>query len=171
VITDIEDASKFIRASWGKDGKAPKIGVTGGSYGGYSVLMAMSYFAGAYDAGAEQVGISNLVSFLNNTSPYRRILRISEYGDPVKDKEALVQLSPITHVGKVKAPLMLFQGVNDPRVPVGESLQIEKQLEQRKIPGGLILFPDEGHGSTKRANIVLTIGHTIAFFEKHLMGK
>jgi dipeptidyl aminopeptidase/acylaminoacyl peptidase len=171
VITDIEDASKFIRASWGKDGKAPKIGVTGGSYGGYSVLMAMSYFAGAYDAAAETVGISNLVSFLNNTSPYRRALRISEYGDPVKDKDALVQLSPITHVGKVKAPLLLFQGVNDPRVPVGESLQIYKQLEQRKIPGGLILFPDEGHGSTKRANIVLTIGHTIAFFEKHLLGK
>jgi len=171
IITDIEDASKFIRASWGKDGKVPKIGVTGGSYGGYAVLMAMSYFAGAYDAGAEQVGISNLVSFLANTSPYRRILRISEYGDPVKDKEALVQLSPITHAGKIKAPLMLIQGVNDPRVPVGESLQIEKQLEQRKIPGGLILFPDEGHGAAKRGNIVLAIGHTIAFFEKHLLGK
>ena len=171
IITDIEDASKFIRASWGKDGKAPKIGVTGGSYGGYSVLMAMTYFAGAYDAGAEQVGISNLVTFLANTSPYRRILRISEYGDPVKDKEALVQLSPITHIGKIKAPLMLIQGVNDPRVPVGESLQIEKQLEQRKIPGGLILFPDEGHGATKRGNIVLAIGHTIAFFDKHLLGK
>jgi len=171
IITDIEDASKFIRASWGKDGKVPKIGVTGGSYGGYAVLMAMSYFAGAYDAGAEQVCISNLVSFLANTSPYRRILRISEYGDPVKDKEALVQLSPITHAGKIKAPLMLIQGVNDPRVPVGESLQIEKQLEQRKIPGGLILFPDEGHGAAKRGNIVLAIGHTIAFFEKHLLGK
>jgi dipeptidyl aminopeptidase/acylaminoacyl peptidase len=171
VISDIEDASKFIRASWGKDGKPPKIGVTGGSYGGYSVLMAMTYFAGAYDAGAEQVGISNLVAFLANTSPYRRILRISEYGDPVKDKEALVQLSPVTHVAKIKAPLMLIQGVNDPRVPVGESLQIYKQLEQRKVPGGLILFPDEGHGATKRGNIVLAIGHTIAFFENHLMGK
>jgi dipeptidyl aminopeptidase/acylaminoacyl peptidase len=171
VITDIEDASRFIRARWGKDGKPPKIGVTGGSYGGYSVLMAMSYFAGAYDAAAEQVGISNLVSFLNNTSPYRRILRISEYGDPVKDKEALIQLSPITHVGKVKAPLMLIQGVNDPRVPVGESLQIYQQLEHRKIPGGLILFPDEGHGASKRGNIVLAIGHTIAFFENHLLGR
>jgi len=171
VITDIEDAAKFIRASWAKDGKPPKIGVTGGSYGGYSVLMAMTYFAGAYDAGAEQVGISNLVTFLTNTSPYRRILRISEYGDPVKDKEALVQLSPSTHVARIKAPLMLIQGVNDPRVPVGESLQIYKQLAQRKVPGGLILFPDEGHGATKRGNIVLAIGHTIAFFEKHLMGR
>jgi dipeptidyl aminopeptidase/acylaminoacyl peptidase len=171
VITDIEDAARFIRASWGKDGKAPKIGVTGGSYGGYSVLMAMTYFAGAYDAGVEQVGISNLASFLMNTSPYRRALRISEYGDPVKDKEALTQLSPITHIARLKAPLLIFQGVNDPRVPVGESVQIYRQLEQRKIPGGLVLFPDEGHGSRKRSNIVLTIGHSIAFFEKYLMGK
>lgn len=171
VITDIEDAAKFIRASWGKDGKPPKIGVTGGSYGGYSVLMAMTYFAGAYDAGAEQVGISNLVSFLANTSPYRRSLRTSEYGDPVKDREALVQLSPITHIAKIRAPLMLIGGLNDPRVPIGESLQVYKQLEQRKIPGGLIIFPDEGHGAVKRANIVLAIGHMIAFFENHLLGK
>jgi dipeptidyl aminopeptidase/acylaminoacyl peptidase len=171
VISDIEDAARFIRARWGKDGKPPRLGVTGGSYGGYAVLMAMSYFAGAYDAGAEQVGISNLSSFLMNTSPYRRILRISEYGDPVKDKEALTQLSPITHIAKVKAPMLIFQGVNDPRVPVGESVQIYKQLAQRKIPARLILFPDEGHGSVKRGNIVLTLGHTIAFFEEQLMGK
>ena len=171
VITDIEDAAKFIRASWGKDGKPPRIGVTGGSYGGYSVLMAQTYFAGAYDAAVESVGISNLVSFLANTSPYRRALRVSEYGDPVVDREALIQLSPITHIAKLKAPLLVFQGVNDPRVPAGESLQIYRQLEQRKIPGGLILFPDEGHGSRKRGNIVLTLGHGIAFFEKHLIGK
>jgi dipeptidyl aminopeptidase/acylaminoacyl peptidase len=171
VITDIEDVAKFIRASWGKDGKPPRIGATGGSYGGYAVLMAMTYFAGAYDAGVESVGISNLASFLINTSPYRRAVRISEYGDPVKDREALVQLSPITHIARLKAPLMVFQGLNDPRVPAGESLQIYRQLEQRKIPGGLILFPDEGHGSRKRGNIVLTLGHTIAFFERHLLGK
>ena len=170
VITDVEDAAKFIRANWRKDGRAPKIGIMGGSYGGYSTLMGMTYFAGAFDAGVENVGISNLTTFLMNTAPYRRILRISEYGDPVKDKEALVQLSPITHVGKIKAPLMLIQGVNDPRGPVGEAVQIYRELERRKIPGGLMLFADEGHGAAKRGNIVMTIGHTIAFFEKHLKG-
>jgi dipeptidyl aminopeptidase/acylaminoacyl peptidase len=170
VVTDIEDAAKFIRASWGKDGKPPKIGVTGGSYGGYATLMAMTYFAGAYDAAVEIVGISSLVSFLSNTAAYRRSLRTSEYGDPVKDKEALVQLSPITHIAKIKAPMMVIAGLNDPRVPVGESVQIHKLLEQRRIPGGLIVFPDEGHGAQKRGNIVLTLGHTIAFFEKHLLG-
>ena len=171
VISDLEDCAKYIRASWGKDGKAPKIGVTGGSYGGYATLMAMSYFAGAFDAGVQEVGISNLVTFLANTAPYRRILRISEYGDPVKDREALVQLSPITHVKKINAPLLSIQGVNDPRVPVGEAVQIYKELEARKIPGGLILFPDEGHGTSKRGNQVLAVGHTLAFFEQHLMGK
>jgi dipeptidyl aminopeptidase/acylaminoacyl peptidase len=171
VISDIEDAAKFIRANWGRDGKAPRIGVMGGSYGGYSSLMAMTYFAGAYDAGVENVGISNLYTFLMNTAPYRRILRTSEYGDPVKDKEALIQLSPITHVAKIKAPLLLIQGVNDPRVPVGEAMQVYKELERRKIPGALILFADEGHGASKRSNRVLQMGHTIAFFEKHLLGR
>jgi dipeptidyl aminopeptidase/acylaminoacyl peptidase len=133
--------------------------------------MAMTYFAGAYDAGAETVGISNLVSFLANTSPYRRSLRISEYGDPVKDREALVQLSPITHIAKIKAPLLVIGGLNDPRVPIGESVQVYKQVAERKIPSNLIVFPDEGHGAQKRGNIVLAIGHTIAFFERHLLGK
>jgi dipeptidyl aminopeptidase/acylaminoacyl peptidase len=171
VITDIEDASKHIRSAWAKNGIAPKIGVVGGSYGGYSTLMAMTYFAGAYDAGVALYSISSLNTFLMNTAAYRRILRISEYGDPVKDKEALKQLSPITHVSKVKAPLLLIQGANDPRTPAGEAIVIYRDLERRKIPAGLIVFPDEGHGASKRSNIVLQIGHTIAFFEKHLLGK
>jgi len=171
VITDIEDASTYIRSTWAKNGVAPKVGVVGGSYGGYSTLMAMTYFAGAYDAGVALYSISSLDTFLMNTAPYRRILRISEYGDPVKDKDALKTLSPITHVSKVKAPLLLIQGVNDPRTPAGEAVVIYRELERRKIPSGLILFPDEGHGATKRSNIVLQLGHTIAFFEKHLLAK
>jgi dipeptidyl aminopeptidase/acylaminoacyl peptidase len=171
VITDIEDCARYIRKAWAKDGKAPKIGVAGGSYGGYSTLMAMTYFAGAYDAGVEEVGMSNLMTFLMNTAPYRRILRTSEYGDPAKDKDALIKLSPISYVNKVSAPLLLIQGVNDPRVPVGEALQIYAALEERRISGGLILFADEGHGTAKRGNTVLALGHTIAFFENHLLGK
>lgn len=168
VITDIEDAAKFIKTSWAKNNVAPKVGVVGGSYGGYSTLMAMTYFAGAYDAGVALYSISSLHTFLMNTAPYRRILRISEYGDPVKDKEALNTLSPMTHINKLKSPLLLIQGVNDPRTPVGEAMVIYKELERRKIPSGLILFGDEGHGASKRGNIVQQIGHTIAFFEKHL---
>jgi dipeptidyl aminopeptidase/acylaminoacyl peptidase len=171
VITDIEDAARFIRTAWAKQGVAPRLGVVGGSYGGYSALMAMTYFAGAYDAGVALYSISSLETFLMNTAPYRRILRVSEYGDPVKDRAALRTLSPMTHVSKLRSPLLLVQGVNDPRTPAGEAIAIYRELERRRIPSGLILFADEGHGASKRSNQVLQIGHTIAFFEKHLLGK
>lgn len=172
VISDIEDASIWIKKNWADvDGHPPQVGVMGWSYGGYSTLMAMSRFAGAYEAGVALVGMSNLVSFLNNTAPYRRALRISEYGDPVKDKEALTKLSAITYVDKVRAPLMIVQGANDPRVPVGEALQIHETLTKKKIASELIVFADEGHGSTKKENQVLEIGHTIEFFKKHLIKK
>jgi dipeptidyl aminopeptidase/acylaminoacyl peptidase len=168
VITDIEDASIWIKNNWKVNGLSPKIGVMGWSYGGYSTLMAMTRFSGSYDTGVALVGMSNLVSFLMNTAPYRRILRISEYGDPEKDKDSLLRLSPITYVNKVKSPLMIIQGANDPRVPVGEALQIHETLSRNKIESQLIVFADEGHGSAKKENQVLEIGHTIEFFKKHL---
>jgi dipeptidyl aminopeptidase/acylaminoacyl peptidase len=140
----------------------------GWSYGGYSTLLAMTRFAGAYEAGVALVGMSNLVSFLNNTAPYRRVLRISEYGDPVKDKDALLKLSAVTYVDQVKAPLMIIQGANDPRVPVGEALLIHQTLTMKNITSQLIVFADEGHGSAKKENQVLEIGHTIEFLKKHL---
>ncbi|MFN7714603.1 MAG: S9 family peptidase [Pseudanabaenaceae cyanobacterium] len=168
VITDIPDAAKYIRNNWQVNGTAPKIGVMGGSYGGYATLIAMTKFAGSYDAGVSSVGISNLVTFLNNTAPFRRILRITEYGDPVRDREALVALSPTTYIDRIKAPLLIIQGVNDPRVPVGEALQMRQALEKRGISSQLILFADEGHGPSNRSNRVLEIGHTINFFRQHL---
>lgn len=169
VITDIEDASRFIKTNWAFNGTTPKVGVMGGSYGGYSTLMAMTYFAGAYDAGVASVGMSNLVTFLMNTAPYRRHLRVTEYGDPEKQKNILLKLSPITYIDKIKAPLMIIQGANDPRVPAGESVQIQEALQRKKIDSKLILFADEGHGSQKKENQVLEIGHTLQFFKTHLI--
>lgn len=168
VLTDIEDAAKYARTKWAVGGKAPKVGVYGGSYGGYSTLAAMTLFAGAYDAGVSVVGISSLLTFLENTAPYRRILRISEYGDPVKDREALLALSPTSHIDKLRAPLMLLQGATDPRVPAGEALQFHEALQKKGIPSELMIFADEGHGFRKRPNQVLAMGHTIRFFETHL---
>lgn len=168
VITDIEDASKFVRTAWAKGGAPPKVGIYGGSYGGYATLMGMTMFAGAYDAGASIVGISNLVTFLENTAPYRRALRASEYGDLARDHDALVKLSPITYVGKIKAPLILLQGASDPRVPVGEALQLHDALEARHVTSRLVIFADEGHGSQRRDNRVLEIGHVLSFFQQHL---
>ncbi len=170
VITDIDDAGKWVRANWGRNGKAPKVGVVGGSYGGYSTLIAMTMFAGTYDAGAASVGISNLQTFLRNTAPYRRILRISEYGDPDKDAEALRKLSPVTYLDRVKAPLLVVQGVNDPRVPAGEAIQLHDALEKRGVSSPLILFADAGHGTSKRADQVLWVGHVLRFLEENLKG-
>ncbi|MET0591924.1 MAG: prolyl oligopeptidase family serine peptidase [Polyangiaceae bacterium] len=171
ILTDIEDAAKYARKTFAANGQEPKVGVYGGSYGGYSTLVAMSMFAGSYDAGVAIVGISSLTSFLKNTAPYRRKLRASEYGDLEKDADALVKLSPITYIDKVKAPLLLIQGANDPRVPVGEAIQMHEALEKRGVKSPLIIFPDEGHGAQKRENKVLQIGHSIDFFEKNLKGK
>jgi dipeptidyl aminopeptidase/acylaminoacyl peptidase len=171
VVSDIEDAAKYARTAFAVNGKAPKVGVMGGSYGGYSTLIAMTRFAGAYDAGVANVGMSNLLSFLLNTAPYRRALRVTEYGDPEKDKDALLQLSPITHIDKVSAPLLLIQGANDPRVPVGEAIQMHAALERKGATTKMIVFPDEGHGAQKRENKVLEIGHTLAWFEQHLKRK
>lgn len=168
VITDIEDAAIYIRKNWGKDGKAPKIGVMGGSYGGYATLMAMTRFGGAYDAGVATVGMSNLVTFLQNTAPYRRVNRMAEYGDLEKDHDALVKLSPVTYIDRLQSPLLIIQGASDPRVPVGEAVQMYNAASAKGVPADLIIFADEGHGAQKRDNVAMSLGHTLAFFEKYL---
>jgi dipeptidyl aminopeptidase/acylaminoacyl peptidase len=169
VITDIEDASKWVREQFASGGKPPRVGIYGGSYGGYSALIGMTMFAGAYDAGVDIVGISDLRTFLRNTAPYRRILRISEYGDPDKDADALAKLSPMTYVDRVKAPLLIEAGASDPRVPAGEAVQIHDALDKKGVPCELTIFPDEGHGAQKRENRVLMLGHAIEFLQKQLV--
>jgi dipeptidyl aminopeptidase/acylaminoacyl peptidase len=170
IITDIEDCARFIRKEWAAGGRPPRLAIVGGSYGGYSALIAMTMFAGAYDVGAAIVGPSNLVSFLQNTAPYRRALRVNEYGDPEKDREALIKLSPITYIDRIKGPLLLSQGANDPRVPAGEAIQMHDALQARGIKSPLIIFADEGHGSAKRGNQVLQIGHVLRFLQEHMKG-
>jgi dipeptidyl aminopeptidase/acylaminoacyl peptidase len=171
IITDIEDCSTYIRKAWAVGGQAPKVAVFGGSYGGYSALIGMTMFAGAYDAGVDIVGISNLLTFLNNTAPYRRALRVNEYGDPDKDKDALIKLSPVTYLDRVKAPLLIIAGANDPRVPVGEGVQMHDALEAKGIKSTLIIFPDEGHGAAKRSNRVVQYGAALEFLEQTLKPK
>jgi protease II len=171
VIGDIEDASRYVRAQYARNGKAPKVGVMGGSYGGYATLVAMTMFAGAYDAGVSNVGISNLESFLRNTAPYRRALRVSEYGDPDRDGEALRKLSPVTYIDRAKGPILIMQGVNDPRVPVGEAVQMHELLAKRGVTAPLMLFGDDGHGAARRSSAAQQIGQTIKFFDEHLKKK
>jgi protease II len=166
VITDIEDAGKALRARFTRNGKVPKVAIVGGSYGGYSALVGMTMFAGTYDAGVSIVGISNLQTFLQNTAPYRRKLRASEYGDPEKDAEALKKLSPVTYIDRVKSPLLMIQGLDDPRVPAGESIQMQEALEKRSVQSRLVLVEGEGHGAARRGGQVIMIGNMLRFLEE-----
>jgi len=168
VISDIEDAAIYIRDAWAKNGAAPKVGVMGGSYGGYATLMAMTKFSGAYDAGVSIVGITNLLTFLQNTAPYRRSLRISEYGDPETQQDVLLELSPITYRDRAQDPLMIIHGATDPRVPVGEAILMYDSIQDRDGDSRLIIFPDEGHGIRKRENQAKMLSYIIDFFEEYL---
>lgn len=170
VITDIEDVSRWARKAFAVNGQAPKVAAVGGSYGGYATLMAMTRFAGAFDVGVSIVGISNLVTFIDNTAPYRRILRMSEYGDPAKDHDAMEQLSPTTYIDRLKAPLMIIGGANDPRVPVGEAIQMYESAKQRGVPTELILFANQGHGASTRNDQVLEYGHMLRWLGTYLGG-
>jgi len=168
VITDIRDCADFIRKNWKKGDKVPKIGITGGSYGGYSTLVGASMFADSFDAGFAVVGMSSLITFIENTAPYRRALRMNEYGDPTKDREAMLKLSPVSYIDKVTKPLLIAHGATDPRVPVGEAVQFFETVKKNNPNAQLIVFPDEGHGVAKRPNIVLYNSYAVDFFEKYL---
>ena len=110
-----------------------RVAVSGGSYGGYMVLASMVHFGDRLKAGVERVGISNFVTFLTNTQDYRRDLRRVEYGDE-RDPEMrafLEGISPLNHVDRITRPLLISQGLNDPRVPATESAQIVAALRER----------------------------------------
>jgi dipeptidyl aminopeptidase/acylaminoacyl peptidase len=171
ILSDIADAAAWARKTFAANGREPKVGVMGGSYGGYSTLIAMTKLAGAYDAGVSIVGISNLVTFLENTAPYRRILRTTEYGDPAKDRDALVELSPVTHIARLKAPLLVEAGATDPRVPVGEAVQMYEAALKTGVPTELVIFADEGHGAGRRDNQVLMVGHALHWMDEYLKGE
>jgi dipeptidyl aminopeptidase/acylaminoacyl peptidase len=124
----------------------------GGSYGGYMVLAGLAFQPELWAAGVDIVGISSLVTFLENTSPYRRATREREYGSLDHDRDFLTEASPLTRIDDVRAPLFVIHGANDPRVPVGEARQLHDALTAKGIPCELRIYGDEGHGLAKRTN-------------------
>ncbi|TYP71598.1 S9 family peptidase [Aquimarina intermedia] len=131
-----------------------KIAVFGGSYGGYMVLSSMYNFGDKLQCGIDIVGISNFVTFLENTEAYRRDLRRLEYGDErdPKMREYLLSISPTNHIDKITKPLFVIQGANDPRVPASESEQMVKSIRENKGEVWYMLAKDEGHGFRKKVN-------------------
>jgi dipeptidyl aminopeptidase/acylaminoacyl peptidase len=137
----------------------------GRSYGGYMVLAGLAFQPERWAAGIECVGISNFVTFLENTAPWRRSVREPEYGSPESDREFLVNASPITHVDRMRAPLFIQHGANDPRVPLEETEQIHDVLTRKGIRCELLVHEDEGHAIGKLDNRVETFEKAAAFLD------
>lgn len=133
---------------------ATRVAVMGGSYGGYMVLSSMSHYNDRLRCGIDIVGISNFVTFLENTSAYRRDLRRAEYGDErdPKMREFLQKVSPTNIAHKITKPMLIAQGLNDPRVPASESEQMVEVIRKNGGSVWYILAKDEGHGFSKKSN-------------------
>jgi dipeptidyl aminopeptidase/acylaminoacyl peptidase len=140
----------------------------GGSYGGYMVLAGVSMQPERWAAGVDIVGMSSLVTFLENTSDYRRAIREREYGTLADDRAFLEKASPITYLEHIVAPLFVIHGANDPRVPLSEAEQIKAALDGKGIACELRVYDDEGHGLAKRANRLDAYPAAIDFLHAHL---
>jgi dipeptidyl aminopeptidase/acylaminoacyl peptidase len=153
-----------------REGKAERgrIGVMGGSYGGFMVLSSISTYPDLFQAAVSLVGISNFVTFLENTGPWRRKLREAEYGSLETDHDFLKEISPIEHASSIRAPLLVIHGRNDPRVPVSEAEQIVGTLRSLGRPVDLLVFDDEGHGVIRRPNRIMAWARAAEFFERYL---
>lgn len=147
-----------------------RVAVWGGSYGGYMVLASLTHFSNRLRAGCDVVGISNFVTFLENTQEYRRDLRRVEYGDERDPKMRAFQeeISPLNNVDKIKVPLFVVQGKNDPRVPESEAQQIVTAVRSKGIDCWYLLAKDEGHGFKKKTNRDAYLQSLILFFETYL---
>lgn len=143
------------------------IGIRGGSYGGYVVLGMITEYPDLFSAAVDVVGIANFKTFLENTKPYRRALRESEYG-PLSDPEFLKSVSPIYKADLIETPLLVVHGENDPRVPVGEARQIIHAIQEKGGMVDFLIFPDEGHGASKRVNVIAEYRKQVTFFNKYL---
>jgi dipeptidyl aminopeptidase/acylaminoacyl peptidase len=129
-----------------------KVVLYGGSYGGYMTLAGLAFHPELWAAGIAVVPVSSFPTFLENTSAYRRAFREREYGSLERDRDFLVEVSPLTHVDRIAAPLFLIHGANDPRVPLSEAEQIHAALTARGVPCELLVYHDEGHGLNKLKN-------------------
>ncbi len=140
----------------------------GGSYGGYMVLAGLAFQPTLWAAGVDIVGMSSLVTFLENTSAYRRAYREREYGRLDADRAVLEQASPLRAISDVRAPLLVIHGANDPRVPLSEAEQVVAAVRARGFDCPLLVYPDEGHGLAKRANKLDAYPQVLEFLGRHL---
>ncbi|MEK7257851.1 MAG: alpha/beta fold hydrolase, partial [Bacteroidota bacterium] len=152
-----------------------KIGIIGGSYGGYMTMAAMTFTPDEFKTGVNIFGVTNWLRTLKSVPPYWESFRkalYAELGDPTTaDSVRLHQISPLFHAAKVKNPILVLQGANDPRVLQVESDEIVAAVKKNNVPVEYVIFPDEGHGFVKKENEIKGYGAVLTFLDKHLKGE
>jgi dipeptidyl aminopeptidase/acylaminoacyl peptidase len=168
-VRDIKASVEFVVSKGIADPK--RVGIMGGSYGGYMVMAGLAEYPDLFAAGANLFGVVNFETFFKHTQPWMAAISKVEYGDPEKEAEMLKRLSPIHRVDRVKAPTIVLHGANDTNVPVIEAEQVVESLKRRNVLVEYILFPDEGHGWKKTPNRIRSTVEIVRFFEKHLAAR
>ena len=152
-----------------------KIGILGGSYGGYMVMAALTFAPEEFDVGVNIFGVTNWLRTMRSIPPWWESFRealYAELGDPNgPDSVRLYEISPLFHAENVTKPLMVLQGANDPRVLQVESDEIVEAVKANGVPVEYVLFEDEGHGFVKKENEIEGYGQIVAFLDKHLKGE
>jgi dipeptidyl aminopeptidase/acylaminoacyl peptidase len=148
-----------------------RIGIMGGSYGGYMVLAALAYQPDVFTVGVDIFGVANWIRTLESIPPYWESFRLSLYkeiGDPGRERKKLEETSPLFAAEKIQKPLIVLQGANDPRVIKPESDDIVAAVKKNGVPVEYVVFPDEGHGFTKRKNQIEGYGRIREFLDRYL---
>ena len=169
-VNGVRDIEACVAAAV-KAGADPKrVGIMGGSYGGYMVLAGLTEYPQLFAAGADLFGVVNFETFFKHTEPWMAAISKIEYGDPDTEADMLRRLSPIHKVDRVTAPTIVLHGANDTNVPVVEAEQVVESLKKRNVPVEYVLFPDEGHGWRKTPNRIRSAVAVTRWFEKYLKG-
>jgi dipeptidyl aminopeptidase/acylaminoacyl peptidase len=165
-LKDIETTGKWVAAQPWAD--KDRIVIYGGSYGGYTTLVGVTRYPHVWRAGVDIFGVANWVTFMQTTAGYIREIFKDEIGDPDKDRALLEELSPIHDVARIRSPLFVYAGANDPRVPRSESDLIVNALRTRRVPVEYMVAEDEGHSLARRKTQIEFLARCARFLEQSL---
>jgi dipeptidyl aminopeptidase/acylaminoacyl peptidase len=165
-VKDLIFLVEWLKENGNIDSK--KIGIMGGSYGGFMVLAAISHYPQLWSAAIDIVGMSSLRTFLQTTSPWRKKQRESEYGTIERDGEYFDKIDPLNYSDRISSPLLVIHGEGDPRVHIKESEQMVDNLKKRNHSVDFIRFEDEGHSIEKPKNKIIAHKAMVNFFERYL---
>lgn len=165
-VRDILACAEFVVAAGVAD--PARVGIMGGSYGGYMTMAGLADYPDRFAAGANLYGVVNFATFFAETEPWMAAISKVEYGDPDTEADLLRDLSPIHRLDRVTAPTIVLHGANDTNVPVVEAEQVVEGLRRRGIPVEYILFADEGHGFRKATNRIFAATAIVRWFDEYL---